>query len=128
MATAVVCRGARCTIEYAVRRNGTVPARDFIEQELTVPERARLFALFQYLADSGRNTNPQQFKKLEGRLWEFKRHQIRVACFQDGNRWILVSGFRKKEDRWRKSEIERAHGIMEEHLHREAQQGGGAHG
>lgn len=75
------------------------------------------------MAEVGRISDPRKFKKLQGKLFEFKRFQIRVACFQIGNRWILTQGFVKKSDAWPRKEIERAEQIMEEHLAREGKKG-----
>lgn len=111
----VVYKGAQRTIEYAVRSNGSVPAREFIES-LDQSEQARMLALFTRLGDSGKITHKEQFKKLEGNIWEFKRHQVRVLCFQEGGRWILTHGFPRRQ--MRQSEIERAEKIREEHLKR----------
>lgn len=123
--TAVVYSGREFSIEYAVCLNEAMPARDFIEGQLNEREQRQLMALFTRLGDIGEIRNPQQFKKLEGKLWEFKRHQIRVACFQQGHRWILASAFRKKRDNWPRQEIERAQRIMQEHLARGAAPQGG---
>jgi hypothetical protein len=50
---------------------------------------------------------------------EFKRFQVRVGCFQVGNRWLLTHGFIKKTHKWPNSELKRAERIMQEHLDRE---------
>ena len=117
----IVARGALRTIEYAVCLNGSVPARDFIE-ELPQAELSRLAALFQRLADTGKIADPRKFKKLEGKLYEFKRYQVRTGCFRIENRWILTHGFIKQKDKWPRRELERAERIMREHLQREEEQ------
>jgi phage-related protein len=58
----------------------------------------------------------RQFKKLDGDIFEFKRHQIRIGCFQVSRRWFLTHGFRKKQDKWPKVELDRAKQIRLEHL------------
>ena len=44
---AVVVRGMMRTIEYAVCANGSMPAKEFIEEKLNERDLARLVALFQ---------------------------------------------------------------------------------
>ena len=110
----VVVRGNQRTIEYAVCANGSMPAKEFVEG-LDESEQRRLDVLFRRMADTGKVFNTEQFKQVKDKIYEFKRYQTRVGCFQIGMRWILTHGFVKKGDRWRASEIERAERIMEEH-------------
>ena len=58
-----------------------------------------------------------------GDIWEFKRHQVRIMCFQVGRRMVLTHGFRKKENRTPRRQIERAERIRAEHLRREGSRG-----
>lgn len=83
---------------------------------------ARLVALFRRVAEHGDAPNPEQFKHVQGKLFEFKKHQIRVFCFRHGDSWILTNGYKKKEDRLRPAKIRQAERIMGEHLAR-AQRG-----
>jgi len=116
----VVIRGAMRTIEYAVCSNASMPAREFIEDELSQAEQATLLALFKRMADHGSVPNREQFKVVRGKLFEFKKHQIRVFCFRKDDRWLLTNGYRKKKDRLDRGEVERAERIMDAHLQREA--------
>jgi len=73
-----------------------------------------LGALFQRLADAGPEGigNREHFKKLEGGLFEFKKHQDRMICFfMPGGVCIVTHGFRKKKDHVPPREIERAYTI-----------------
>ena len=119
----VVVQGTRCTIEYAVCADGSMPAKEFIEG-LDEQDQRRLVTLFHRLADTGVISNREQFKHLEGKIWEFKRHQVRVGCFQAGARWLLTHGFIKKRNDWPKSEVKRANRIRDEHINREKRRGG----
>ena len=111
-------RGSLRTIEYAVCANGSMPAKNFIE-DLDESELRRLDTLFRRMADTGRIHNRKQFKQVDGKVYEFKRYQTRVGCFQVGDRWRLTHGFVKKSDKWPKREIERATRIMQEDLARD---------
>jgi hypothetical protein len=113
----IVARGAWGSVEYATRDNGTRPAEEFI-QSRDPSDQAKLAALFRRLADFGRIDNRQKFKKVEGDIFEFKSFQIRIGCFQSGRTWFLTHGFVKKQDRWPKSELERAQTIRKEHMSR----------
>lgn len=117
--SSIVVRGNQRTIEYAICANGSMPAREFVNG-LDEDEQRRLDNLFRRMAETGRIFNKTQFKQVKDRIYEFKRYQTRVGCFQIGTRWVLTHGFFKKDDRWRKSELERAKRIMKEHLAREA--------
>ena len=115
----IVVRGNQRTIEYAICADGSMPAKEFVEG-LDESEQRKLDTLFRRLAGIGKIFNKEQFKQVKGKIFGFKRYQTRVGCFQIGMRWVLTHGFIKKGDRWKKSDIERAERIMEEHLAREA--------
>ncbi|MFH0983410.1 MAG: type II toxin-antitoxin system RelE/ParE family toxin [Planctomycetota bacterium] len=95
-----------------------MPAKLFIE-DLDEPDQRKLDTLFRRMADTGKIFNREQFKQVAGKIYEFKRFQVRVGCFQVGNRWILTHGFIKKGEQWPRSELERAERIMNEQLARE---------
>jgi hypothetical protein len=122
MARQILCAGRRITIEFAVRSNGTMPAKDFYENDLSEEERTKLKPPFARLADDGHVANKERFKKVEGtkELWEFKLHQVRIPGFYlPGGRFILTHGLRKKQDRLPKTEIDTAEKIRSEHIKRE---------
>lgn len=117
----IVERGNFGTIEYAMRANGSVPAKVFLDR-LSEKRRAQLAVLFRQMVCFRKVWNIEQFKHVEKKIYEFKRDKVvRVGCFQLGNRWILTHGFIKKQRRWPRSQIERASKIMKEHVEREKQ-------
>lgn len=118
----IVARGAFGTVEYAVQANGASPAQEFVETELDLDNQRKLAVLLEKLANQGRISNEEQFKKVEGSLFELKQHQVRVFCFQEGRRWILTHGFIKKRPKLPKTEIQRGERIRQEHLTRESLQ------
>lgn len=122
MSECILCRGQRIRIEFAVRRNGSMPAKDFFDNGLTELERHKLRPPMARLADDGRVANQERFKKVEGTngLWEFKLHQIRIfGFFLSGARFILTNGIRKKQDRLSRSDIAVAEAIRGEHISHE---------
>ncbi len=116
--TFVLVRGTLRTIEFAVCTSGDSPAREFLDN-LDEADQRRLDVLFRRMAETGKIFNLEQFKQVDGKIYEFKRFQIRLGCFQIGSRWLLTHGFIKKSPKWPMKELERAERIMEEHLRRE---------
>lgn len=111
----VVVRGRRFAIEYAKCDRSSAPAQGFVSS-LDVKEQAKLFALFDRLANHGEIRNREQFKQVRGPIYEFKRHQVRLLCFRQGSTWYLTNGYKKKRDRLDPGEVDRAERIMAEHL------------
>jgi Phage derived protein Gp49-like (DUF891) len=117
----VVVRGPSRKVAYAVDASGNMPARDFLsmtkgKRAPTAQEKAGLYHLFQVMASHGEIRNKQQFKKVQGEIYGFKKYQARIAAFQVGDVWYLTHGFKKKQDKWSPSEISRAERIRQEHL------------
>jgi hypothetical protein len=103
-----------------------MPAYEFF-QGLSPGDQAKVTALFQRLADTGRIVNDEKFKNLGGRagsegrqLYEFKSFQIRlIGDFRPGKRFIVAEGVRKKKDDLPKSAIQRALQVLAAHDSRE---------
>ena len=84
--------------------------------ELAPKDRAKIQAQFNNLAEDGRIPTAERFKKLGNRrglsLWEFKSFQIRfIGAFSKGTspgEFIVALGVRKKADRHKDSDLERA--------------------
>ena len=117
--SSIVVYGNQRTIEYAIRTNGSMPAMEFVEG-LSDSDQTKMAVLFDRMAQHGNAPNPKQFKPVRGKIFEFKKHQIRVFCFRKGDRWLLTNGYKKKRDRLDQGEVDRAERIMGEHLEREA--------
>ncbi len=114
----IVVRGNQRTIEYAICANGSMPAKEFVEG-LSEPDQRKILVLFRRMAEKGNVPNREQFKKVENKIFEFKKQQTRVFCFHKEDRWLLTNGYKKKRDKLDRSEIDRAQRIMQEHLKRE---------
>lgn len=81
MKGSIFYRGPVRAIEAAVLRDGSMPARDFVES-CRDSDQAKLFVLFKMLGDTGRIPNREKFKRIEGGdFFEFKSFQIRLPCF-----------------------------------------------
>ena len=77
----------------------------------------RIESLLERTVDHGLPHNEEKFKKLEGKLFEFKSHQDRLLCFFHGPGVLIVThGYRKKSNKAPKSEIRRAAALRAAYL------------
>ncbi len=120
MADRVAVRGTWGTVEWALNERGRMPAHEFFES-IGDGDQAKALALFRRLADAGKITNPEKFKKLDAirgqHLFEFKSSsQIRLlGAFRPGCRFIVAHGVIKKQDRHSARDLETAARILSEH-------------
>jgi len=112
----VLYQGKFHTVELAVTANGRCPAKKFLNG-LSKDDREKIFRVIKRLADEGKISNREQFKKIEGEdFFEFKNFQIRMPCyFHASGRLIITHGFMKKEAGIRPEEIERMKRIRDEY-------------
>ncbi len=109
-------KGPCAIVAYARRTNGGRPAKDFIE-DLEKSDQAKLAKSFRYIACVGRINNTERFRKLRGKIYEFKVHpKIRILCFQSGKTWLLTHGFNKETGDTPPRQIKRAEQIRKEHI------------
>ncbi len=112
----VVVKGEWGTVEYAIKLNGKMPAKDFIEN-LGRNEKSKLSHPLEKMAETGNVWNPQKFRIIKGireKIYEFKSGNLRLLCFQKGKSWILTNGFLKGEPA--RKEFKKAIKIKKEHL------------
>lgn len=105
--------GSKLRIECMERANGSCPAGEFLDR-LKEQDRKKLDVIFEMLGDMGRIHNDLKFKKVEGRIFEIKSHQIRIFCFFTSGRLILLYGIKKKRDRLPRRHIDKAINMMSE--------------
>ena len=126
----IIARGTWGTVEWAVNREGSLPARAEYER-LTPDRKAKMLALFQRLAQVGLINNREQFHKLGelagkrgSALREFKRFQDRfLGDFRAGRRFLVAGYEQKKKDRLDPAVIERAVRVLAENDDYEARHG-----
>ncbi|HEC98661.1 MAG TPA: type II toxin-antitoxin system RelE/ParE family toxin [Nitrospirae bacterium] len=96
--------------------NGKCRIIDFIEG-LEEPDKKKVIALLKRTADLGLPKNTEKFKSLKGSgLYEFKSYQVRILCFFDREKVIILThGFIKKRDKTPKREITKAEKLMREY-------------
>lgn len=108
-------------VEWAVDASGKVPAREFF-LALSPADRAKIQALFNRLAKQGRIDTRERFKKLETvggwALWEFKSFQLRFigAFSRTLKAFVVAEGVRKKQNRHRPRDLDRAARILAAHF------------
>lgn len=90
--------------------------------------KAKFMALFRQMAQLG-SVSPKRFAKEMDGFYAFtvemNKIQLRIVCFQEGNRWLLTHGFQKpgaqrKLGQWPAGEIRRAKNIRAEYLSRKS--------
>ncbi len=108
MDTAIIYKGRQYDI-YAVTHGDRSRVVEFIDN-LQKKDQEKVVALLRKSADHGLPANPERFHKLKGvDISEFKSFQVRLLCFRDKDRLIILThGFIKKGNSTPKSEIERA--------------------
>ncbi len=116
MDTTIIYKGKQYDI-YAVTHGDRSRVTDFID-DLQKKDQKKVIALLRASADHGLPTNPERFHKLKGvDICEFKSFQVRLLCFRDKDRLIILThGFIKKGDSTPKSEIERAVNIQKQYF------------
>jgi hypothetical protein len=133
--TIVVASGAKCSVEFVVKANGTCPANEFLANDCEAirekgkdsPQstaRAKFMFLFDQMARYG-TLSRKRFKKEMGSLYAFSHEvsniQIRFPCFRDGTKWVTTHGFRKpgakkKLGKWPEAQVQRAEELKGEYL------------
>lgn len=108
----VVVQGLHGSVIYARLPDGTSPSREFFNS-LSIGERTKFLSIFSSLLNNAtlRHNNRQQFRQVEGELFEFKRNdlQMRIFAFRAGKVWYLIRGLSgKKEDALPPGEVKRA--------------------
>lgn len=101
--------GERYTIKCLELADQSCPTWDFLEA-LDKSDRTKLMVLFTRFADAGHISNDTKFKKVEGseKIFEFKSFQIRIFCFFDGKVLLLADAIRKKQDKHKRTDVDRA--------------------
>jgi hypothetical protein len=118
----LVRRGPKGSVEYAIRANGKMEAKEWLEAQ-SAQTQAAFDHMFRSTVEIGRITNRDQFKQLEGDVYEFKRRVgQRLFCFKLGNRWLLTHYKHKSKLKNYGPDIERAKNIGREHIAHESQE------
>ncbi len=116
----IVCGANWGTVEYAVRSNGSLPAKDDLEKikKRDSQKHRRLDVLFIKMAQRGPNgLSEGAFDDYGDGVFKFKRHPYRVVCCFIKNRCLLTHVCGKKDsDAYVNIQIRKAKEIMKEHL------------
>jgi hypothetical protein len=102
-----LCKGSAYTICELVK-DGTHVLHRFVKQ-LTPVQRSGIMALITRVADYGNPENETRFIHEEDGIYAFKDGQVRVYCFFDKGRIIiLTNGDIKKKNKADPSELKKA--------------------
>ena len=112
-----VCSGQGCSLWWVRGSSSRFRGKDYFDK-LKPPEKAKVESLFERMARDGWIPNKELFRKESDHIYCFKRHQLRMAAFQQGKDWLIVYGFRKKtnSDKRMKRHIDTAERIRSEYL------------
>jgi phage-related protein len=92
---------------YGISENRCL-VREFING-LEGSSREKLWAILKRIAEHGHPRNIEKFRALGDGIFEIKSYQVRIHCFfEKGRMIILTHGFIKKSPKTPLSEIERA--------------------
>src|SRR2546427_9764504 len=118
----IAARGSWGAVEWATDARGATFARDYY-LNLSEKRQAKILALFQRLAETGKISDRTKFKQLGPRargqgaeLFEFKIGQDRfLGNFRPGGRFLIAHALCKKSDNLPRPDIDKAVRILEEH-------------
>jgi len=104
---------------YALASRTRCQADTFISRLPKADKRA-IAALLDRTAKHGLSPNPERFRKEEGHIWVFKRHQVRLYCFLDsdanGRTVVITHGLRKKRNKARRIDLTKAEALRQQFI------------
>lgn len=113
--TRTVTRGVELSIQTIVEGDRSPFERFFAE--LSDESKGRLRALLESIANKGAPRNVTKFRHEEDGIFAIKQDQIRVYCFFDSGRLIVVThGVLKKRQKANPEDLKRAKRLREEYL------------
>ena len=89
-------KGLKGEIEYAVRANGRMPAKEWLDAQ-TRSVQEGFGVVFVRLVTFGYIDNVDLFSKFKGMddVWEFRKGPNRLICIKDGSVWVLTNHYPK---------------------------------
>lgn len=113
--TRLVSQGAVYSI-HAIVEGKRCPFETFF-MKLEGPDKGKLRALFNFIAEKGPPRNETKFKHEDDDIYAIKLGQIRVYCFFDAGRMIVVThGTIKKKQKANPEDLKRAKRLRDEYL------------
>ena len=109
-------------VDFYIKANGRCPAVDFLDS-LSAKEKVLIRRCLQRLEEYGTELERPYVAPLRDHIWELRKetHQGNIRLlyfFFDGNKFIITHGFKKKDDKVKDSEIEKAIEIRKDYLDR----------
>lgn len=112
----VIIKGRRLDVAVLTEGDGS-ECLEFIENLARV-KRNKIKAAMKYLADEGKISIKDIYKKLDNNIWEFRYSDARVYCFRDQNTVVCTHGAYKTKRRRTSVEISRADRLRRQYLGR----------
>lgn len=108
-------QGARCSI-YEIAQGDRRPVSAFIE-DLPIADQAKVTRLFKQMAEAGEIRNEEKFVHEEDGIFAFKSFKVRIYCFFDSGKLLLLThGVIKKQRKARPQDIRHAKDIRDAYL------------
>jgi hypothetical protein len=107
------------SVAYLFGDDGKSEVMEFMTEMSTQQPKdyKKTIALFSLAAQIGTIKNPEKFKQVDGAIWEFKGHQVRILWFrhpQSSKLLVCASAERKKRNDLSPGTIKRAHDRLTE--------------
>jgi hypothetical protein len=90
----VIESGPGGTVEYAIRLDGRMEARTWLESQSQTVQ-SSFVHLFRVHASGHKITNKEQFRQLTNTIFEYKRGGNRLFSFQNGSSWFVTHHYKK---------------------------------
>lgn len=93
---------------------------DFLDKQFEdSKQRKKVFAVLNAINSDPLNyCNEEKFKPLEGKVWEIKCHQLRIACIwcPKPKKLVAIYGIIKKTQKWPKKEMQNMRNQRDKYL------------
>ncbi|HAO21576.1 MAG TPA: hypothetical protein DCQ37_14600 [Desulfobacteraceae bacterium] len=108
----ILAKGKKFDI-FEIEKNAKSEVRTFFKT-LDSKDKERLLKKIEYIADNGAPKNEEKFRHEGDGIYAIKHNQIRIYCFFDSGRMILLThGFIKKQQKADPNQLKRAKKIKE---------------
>lgn len=113
--TRTVVSGSKFTIDEIVK-NGKSHVKSFVDS-LEQRQRAGIIQLIENVADNGPPRNKEKFRHEGDEIYALKYNQVRIYCFFEKNKLILLTnGAIKKQRKAKSGDIDKAKAMRMEYM------------
>ncbi len=108
---------AKLRIVWARAENGCYPGEEFFLTQCSEDQRSKFMATFRMVAEAGHVRQEKLYRyPLEGcgNLGEFKTFKKRLFFYRSGNDLVITCGATKKDDRTKRTDLDRVETIKQQ--------------